>query len=255
MKQYGQHLKAGFTLTELLVVLVIISILATIAMPVYVGQAEKARVASARMEVKLIADAQDYVGALYGFYVPLQLLDDLPGQRGVNGVGADADAIRSEVSSIALVDLNRNLLDLGTGQPNLGMAATNARVSDLLYNWDGPFLSPQRVYYEGTGAIENANPGEAARDYPLDPWGNPYRFYSPVGIVGSGALSSTYNSSNFSDGQIQRGTDDRFDRYAIVSFGPDGESDANSGDLNDPDDIIYLFGKVNVPSETAFTGF
>ena len=255
MKHYGQHRQVGFTLTELLVVLVIISILATIAMPVYVNQAEKARVSAARAECKLIAEAEDYVGALYGFYVPLQLLDDLPGIRGTNGVGSNADAIRSEVSSIALVDLNRDLLDLGTAQPTLGMYATNARVSNLLYNWDGPFLSAQRVYYEGTGAIETATPGEAARDYPLDPWGNPYRFYSPIGIIGSGALSSTYNSSNFSDGQIQQGVDDRFDHYAVVSFGSDGESDKYAGNTSDPNDIIYLFGKVNVPSETNYSLF
>lgn len=251
MKQYGQHRQSGITLTELLVVLVIVSILATIAMPVYVNQAEKARSSAATLEVKLIADAEDYVGAIYGFYVPIQLLDDLPGQRGQDGVGANADAIRSELSSIALIDINKNLLDLATGQPTLGQYSTNSRVSKLLYHWDGPFLSPQRVYYEGSGAIEDATGNEAARDYPLDPWGNPYRFYSPVGIVGSGAQSSTYNSSNFSDGRIQR-SEDRFDRYAIVSFGPDGESDKNVTGTNDPDDIIYLFGKVNVPSETTF---
>ena len=90
---------------------------------------------------------------------------------------------------------------------------------------------------------------QVMNDHPLDPWGQPYRFYSPIGLIGSNASTSTpssWNTNSFSDGRLTS-SDDRFDRYAIVSFGPDGEADSSS---NADDDIIYYFGVV--VSETTF---
>ncbi len=52
--------RAGLTLTELLVVVVIVSLLATIAVPVYTNQAAKARLALTLTEEKEIADAEQH---------------------------------------------------------------------------------------------------------------------------------------------------------------------------------------------------
>src|SRR5262245_24954443 len=83
----------GVTLTELLVVLVIISILSTIAVPVYINHAERGRIATAQSEVKTIAEAEDACGSFHSFYVPLQVLDDISGQAGNGGLSSNADAI------------------------------------------------------------------------------------------------------------------------------------------------------------------
>ena len=96
------------------------------------------------------------------------------------------------------------------------------------------------------------NPTDRRRDFPLDPWGRPYRMYSSIGIVGTGALGDNYNSDTFSNGHLTE-NDDRFDRYAIVSFGPNGKSDTYIGATELKDDIVYYFG--GAISETRYSIF
>jgi prepilin-type N-terminal cleavage/methylation domain-containing protein len=237
--------RAGVTLTELLVVLVIVSILSTIALPVYINHAERARRETARFEVEEIAKSMDQCALIHGLYVPIQVLDDLPGQAGQNGMGSDADSVQDYASTgFYAVDYDQDISVLGTAsdtQPPLSSSSTDARARNMVTKWQGPYLNPQRVY-DNDDIEFNQN----KEDFPLDPWGNPYRFYSPVGIVGSEKSEEPYSQSDF-DGAISS-LDDRFDRWAIVSWGPDGEADASSA--TDPDDVYYTFGIVR--AETDF---
>lgn len=240
--------RAGVTLTELLVVLVIISILSSIALPVYINDAERAREATAQLETKTIADSMEKVGTLYGFYIPIQLLDNLPGGALVPGVDPQSDDAIGDESNIALIDFNRTLLELDNNQLLLN-DQTNSRVDNLVQNWEGPFMSFQRTAHN-----ENDTNAALARfDHPLDPWGRPYRFFSPLGPIGSGWLSDDpdqWRTSSFSDGiVVNGGTFDFYDRYAIVSFGADGEPNEIGNRFND--DIFYVFGTIR--AETAFT--
>ena len=227
--------------------------MATIAVPVYTNQAESARVSVAMAECKQIADAEDACALVHGFYVPIQMLDDVATQAGVSGI--NADSIDNEPSDISLIDYRKGVLNLNISQPKLSNAATDARVDNLVNRWQGPFLNPNRVF---TGGAANQNPTNLGslnqRDHPLDPWGNPYRFYTPRGRAGSRsqdtATPSDWASADFGDGQISP-TDDPFDRYAIVSYGPNGRQDGGSG--VEQDDIIYFFGKTFAPqNETTF---
>lgn len=252
MRQAAFPGRRGVTLTELLVVLVIISILALIAVPVYTNHAAMARKATAQAECTSLAQAEEACAAIHGFYVPLQLLNDLPGKAGVGNLSADADAIGNE-NSVFLIDTDQDILNLA--QLSIGNT-TNPKVLNLLNNWGGPFVNYQK-FFIGTAASSDPQDifGNLNRqDYPLDPWGNPYRFYSPRGIVGSQAASNDPNvwaSISFSDGLINE-AEDRFDRYAVVSFGPDGVANNRSNPRN-VDDVIYYFGKVTiVNNETGF---
>ncbi|RMD83323.1 MAG: type II secretion system protein GspG [Candidatus Dadabacteria bacterium] len=51
--------RAGFTLVELLVVMVILGLLASIVLPNFLGQARKARVKTARVQIKTLETALD----------------------------------------------------------------------------------------------------------------------------------------------------------------------------------------------------
>lgn len=254
----------GMTLTELLAVLMIVSLLATIAVPVYVARQEDARVRVALTECRQIADAEEAVAAMHGFYVPFQLLDDLPADRD----DASPDEERIDRYPVGLVDPYliiptvraedqfppANQLRLSDGYQ--GSARLNPLVRKLVDNWSGPFINFQRFWFNADG-VEYDSPSDPDyrdsddmfADFPLDPWGNPYRFYSPIGIIGGGQdqeddFNFTNPDANFSNGELTRNDEERFQRYAVVSYGRDGIRDTDGVLPIDFifNDIYYEFG-------------
>lgn len=252
---------AGVTLTELLVVLLIIAILGTIAVPVYLNRLETARVRTAQAEVRELAQAEDMVAATHGFYVPLQMLDDVV-EADPATTDAFADTVDNEPLNIALYKVNLPPLDQTVGnQRELGDVDFDNDVQSLVDNWQGPFINFNRFFkgLDGNRLKTNAmdsDTNEVSRDFPLDPWGQPYRFFGPLGILGSDAFDprpfTQWNVDNMFDlVQIERsGDQDPFDRFAIVSYGADQEPNRFSDNTNEGDDIIYMFGFV--ASETAY---
>lgn len=253
MRRY-MHTKSqrALTLTELLVVMVIIGLLSSVAVPVYVNRMEEARVKIAQAEAREIAQAEEQCALIHGFYVPFQLLDDRPQIKGFTATG---DTITREFNQICLVNpLIRPEIQQGN-QVTLGdgISGNSSRARNLIEHWSGPFLTPKRVY---TGTEDPKQPGfenttAALLDFPLDPWGQPYRFYSPIGIIGSNATTTNMDNMQigFSDGRLTQ-TDDRdLERYAVISYGQDNLPESTLG--NNRDDIIHLFGTAGVESDFA----
>lgn len=245
--------KKGLTLTELLVVLAIIGLIATIAIPSYLNRIEQARKTTAQAECEAIAKAEEIVGATYGYYIPIQCLDNVPNTSGTSTV-PDDDWDNEDLTGRTLyaIDLSipvaSQVGNQGTGGYDLVLSenSNNTRIKNMITNWSGPFFYPQR-YYKGTD--NNPYPTNASTvrlDHPLDPWGRPYRFFSPVGIIGSNADGTNYDTDTFSNGSLTT-TSDRFDRFAIVSLGGDGLLDS-TGSSQTKDDIYYVFG----PGETVY---
>lgn len=262
--------RRAVTLTELLVVLAIISLLATIAVPVYLQKSEQARVAVARQEVRSIAEAEQQVFALYGFFVPIHILDNIPDPLPGASLSGTRDDFESDpnLSSKYVMDPLGSLPDQSSGgnQANLGQLSqdSNARVRRLVSAWTGPFLNAQRIQMgdKDQGAVGNvvgaASQTQVSNALIVDPWGYPYRMYSPLGVVGSAGVDltspPTLNQTsqlydlNYDDGRLTN-NDRRFDRWAIISFGRDGISDSAAGkyaggttNLSGLDDIFYTFG-------------
>jgi hypothetical protein len=208
---------------------------------------ETARIRTAQQEVKQIALAEEECAALHGFYLPIQLLNDIKQEaRGTGYVATPpADSLENEsASSVFLIDPLLPVLSQANGNQYILSDTNVARVFDMIDTWQGPFLNVQRKYrrpnFSGSVTREDVR-----RDFPMDPWGQPYRFFSPIGPIGQLAMVTDPNqmfSDNFSNGYIQNqpGLNDPFDRYTIVSFGPNQLLD-RAGDPNN-DDISYEFG-------------
>lgn len=238
------------TLTELLVVLVIISLLATIAIPVYVNRAQQARITTAQREVREIAEALKACALVHEFYVPLQVLDDL--HPNVNLTSVIEDDLENESdSTIHLIDATQDPeLQIGAGQLTLQNRSTNPRVASLFNFWAGPFLNTQRYHLK---QVLNPSNSDVRDDLPLDPWGQPYRLWSPLGVVGDNAQDpsiSGFTDTSF-NGALTRNLP-HYDRYAVVSYGPDGVTGSLSSS-NRNDDIRYLFGALL--TESSFAAF
>ena len=249
MKRIARNRNRGLTLTELLVVMLIIGLLSSIAVPVYINRMEDARVRLAMAECREIAMAEEQCAMIHGFYVPFQILDDLPHPRNLSLQG---DTIRNEPDgTILLINPLIRPEDQRGSQLVLSTASGNPRVRDMIDHWAGPFINYQRVY---TGNQDPKDPNfinttEVRLDFPLDPWGQPYRFYSPLGIIGSNALNTdlTNLTFSFSDGSLTTNDDRNFQRYAVVSFGRDNHPETLTGTSRD--DVIYFFGVTGVESE------
>ncbi len=273
-----QNSRRAVTLTELLVVLAILSLLATIAVPVFIQKTEQARIAVARQEVREIADSQEQVFALYGFYVPIHFLNNVPNLPSGQTSSGPRDDFQNDpnLSSNAVMDPLASLQGQVSNPilMNVSTIEQNVRVRKLYNAWAGPFLNPQRLAIGNAdlGSFSNASGAatqtEVSRALVIDPWGRPYRVYSPRGVVGSASVTDPPTLSTatalfdlvLDDGQLTN-TDQRFDRWAIVSFGRDGVTDTGKPKAGGTfaatdqirDDIFYVFGIV--PGESFYRAF
>lgn len=299
-----QSSERGVTLTELVVVVVIVATMASLAVPVAVTRSRQAKVKKALADVRMLADAEEMVAATHGYYVPLQVLDDLPDDASFRDrlnrdldtglLDEEVDMITREPANLrftnALIPLNNSLSVLQILNPiNLSQAENNQpglfgdkRAVDVFLNWQGPFVNFERFFILDESLLSRST----MLDFPLDPWGNPYFLYSPLGIVGSGAAefqasiderptANDYFAVDpnpvtgadperqflFSDGRLEPEIGSttlqeqdiirRFDRWAVVSFGPDGVAGGLRPRIPPTnglgDDIVIFFG-------TRFTG-
>jgi prepilin-type N-terminal cleavage/methylation domain-containing protein len=246
--------RQGVTLTELLVVLAIIGLLATIAVPVYVNKMEQAKVTTAKHEVRELANAEDVCGIMHGFYVTLNMLDDLP-YRSVNrpAVVDDIENTRNVLNPY-LISTGIPITDQETNQLRLSQFTSIKSVSNLYFGWQGPFMNFKR-YFLGDGVyVEPPDPltEDIARDYPLDPWGNPYIIVTELGYVTPRGLITGQNI------QASQSPDREFDRMAVISLGPDGSVQSLGDDgltyinLTAADDIWVYFGASGLRPETYY---
>lgn len=256
MKTLRKSNRRATTLIELLVVLAIISLLATIAVPVYLSQLQRAKYSIARAEVRNIAEAQQQVAIIHGFYVPIHILNNIPNRTdNLGGAASSRDDFNNhdDLANVFVIDATIPIGDQ-TGAQQLSLASSDSRVERMIAEWQGPFLNPQRIRRVDED-LANNNPGTFHLDFVVDPWGTPYRFYTDLGETGGALPTGIDDQITITDDNLQVSSAsseaDRFDRYAIVSFGPDGES---AGVALLGDDISYTFVGVT-GNETRYSGF
>ncbi|MEN6626403.1 MAG: prepilin-type N-terminal cleavage/methylation domain-containing protein [Candidatus Sumerlaeia bacterium] len=258
--------RAGVTMTELMVVVVVVSLLATIAVPVYTSQAAKARVSTTLMEEKELAESEERVAMDIGYYIRFYALNDgFTGDHEPNcdeednrlGGVADNGVLHTEDTAQIYHRSNEIFLTMDQGlPPSNGVALFQQLIKDeTAFGWDGPYINWHR----------DAN----LNDWPDDPWGNDYMFFSFYGaIFPPPDKNDPYKYFTETTGPImvsegpeyevsQAGTTGGstvlkqfyttriFDRPTILSLGPNGlpgnGTDATDDGYGKGDDIIYQF--------------
>ncbi|HMZ51991.1 MAG TPA: prepilin-type N-terminal cleavage/methylation domain-containing protein, partial [Candidatus Sumerlaeota bacterium] len=69
--------RAGFSIIELLVAIIIIGILVAVLIPVVANRTAQARLARAQSDLKNLGEAEERVGVDTGFYIRLFALNDV----------------------------------------------------------------------------------------------------------------------------------------------------------------------------------
>ncbi len=205
-------MKRGVTLIELVVVLVIVSLLSTVAVGVYTKEVLRAKIARTRAEIRTIEVAASRYQIDTGQFPP-----------------------SSTGTALAPAALNQADPFMGSGYLQAALRASLSGNSNapLSGRWAGPYLDwdENKLGTLSGGAITGSTAIPEVQL--LDPFGNPYWFvnsgdYASLGgteLPPSNPYSSTetwYNASTFQ----------------IISFGPDGATNTASGQIGtEPDDI------------------
>ncbi len=187
--------KRGVTLIELIVVLVIVSILSTIAVGVYTKEILRARIARTRAEINTIEIAINRYHIDMGQYPPTGTGTDLPPNplnptAPYEGCGYLQLALRSSLS--------------GTSVP----------LSD---RWQGPYLEWEENRLGTLTGVPITATTTVQEIQLLDPWENPYYYvknddylsFQATHLPGDSPFAATEVFYNVST-------------YQIISFGPNG---------------------------------
>ena len=226
--------RGGFSIIELLIALIIISILSLIAVPTIANRARDARIKRAMVELEKFQEAQQRAAIDTGYYYRLHVLNDVPGGDGLGwGDGADDDdgiqdeQMNNEVGNPRLIFINTSTQDLLNGAETepVWTALLNRETQ---YNWQGPYLTWQE---------QSRN----EEDFPLDPWGNPYLLFTAEGLVmeptGQMLVSDAHMAITAGYYQGYALTPSRFDRMTVLSLGPDGQVGDGGTEIGHGDDL------------------
>ncbi len=254
MKHWTRRAVAGFTIVELVVVVMIIGMLVLIMTPVLTRRSEEARIAAAHKDMQHLADSLERAFIQTNYLYRLDVLND-----GIRGDGIANSSPLSKLQGITDVGLTGGLygtvphsifisLESQSFPPNQTEIFSRLMRSETNFGWQGPYLNWHR----------DAN----QNDWPDDPWGNDYLLFTVNGVIyppvnqpvaeqNSGwqfqILGPSHLVSDGSGGStpLQYDAAYLFDRPTLLSMGPNGLPGNGTDDPNDGygegDDIVYSF--------------
>jgi prepilin-type N-terminal cleavage/methylation domain-containing protein len=241
--------KSGFTILELLISVIIISILVSIIFVVYTSRAAEARVAATLADLDALKTAQEHAAIDTGYFYRLYVLDNVAGG---DGLGPDQptdriDGVRDE--QFRLDALNPTLLFVDPVNQNLIQnTAIYQRLiaNESSFNWNGPYVNVPRKAGDTPPRIAfPPGPDRPPTGSPIDPYGSPYLFFTKEGLLKEpeGIFVSTFTAANGNNYSTLI-----FDRPTILSLGlnglpGDGSGPANitGGQFGQGDDLLRQF--------------
>jgi prepilin-type N-terminal cleavage/methylation domain-containing protein len=239
MKTKTGYMNRAFTILELLIAVIIIGVLVAIITPVYQNRAEDARRAAAQSDLESLSKAQQHAAIDTGYFYRLYVLDDLRGDINNPPIELseriDSEHLRTDVGNPTLLFIDSREGNLLLSGDDIYRRMQNDPVN---FNWNGPYLNLSRK----TGEFTAQQP--YPEGLPMDPWGNPYLFFTQEGVLQErdrqGVFLEVYVAA---DGNSYDAT--VFDRPTILSLGPNGVPGNGAGpeesNFGEGDDLLRQF--------------
>ena len=272
-RRRGLARAGAFSILEILIAVVIIGILAVLMVPTLQNRVEQARIRAAQRDLTELREAETRAAIDTGYYFPQHVLDNVvvvgtdPGFPAWDNV---ADSFLHEAANPAVEPTKTRTLFIN---PRTGLFLPDAEAQGL---YDRIILSglptpdarvaSVRDRFGFKGPYVSWNSDRDYDDMQDDPWGNPYMFFTPAGLIWEYNSRDRYNFSNLAasgPGRIQHqvvdtwdhntwmgnagGADCKvFDRPAVLSLGANGVpgDDVGKPDYNKfgaGDDIVIWF--------------
>jgi len=213
-------MKKAFTLMELLVVVLILGLLATIAVGVYTTQVERARYAAARTTINAIELACNRYQLDVGEFPP-------------SGSEITAGTTTFEGNGWMYLALTRSLS---------GNTSSPASV-----RWQGPYIDVKKMHLGDISGNSFDDPSTSmtvtmAGVQILDPWGSPYRY---VRCCGSPADNYTVNNATKLPADNPYAATDVYYNpatFQVVSNGRNGVTNSSPNLIGTQEDDVNNFG-------------
>lgn len=268
--------RRGFTIVEIVMALIIISILTLVMVPVLTNRASEARLRACGQELEHLADAEERAAIDTGYLYRVYVLNDVGG-KGDDLASAPkvlptsgnqmnkVDALRDNLITDNIYEKPSNIFIEISGAKTKTTSAGQQFLDDTMqtslfnrlckledftseekFNWNGPYINWKHDV--------NQN------DWPDDPWGKDYLLFTWEGVIYPPDRSKTSQTDvsykfqktmeieiNGSAQQVK--ADEIFDRPTFVSLGPNGLPGNGLNVTSDPesefgkgDDITRSFG-------------
>jgi len=147
MKPTHRHGMSGFTLVELMIVVAIIGILASVAIPSFRNYQFKAKTSEATTNVASLAKSQKAFFAEYGAYIGSAPEPGATTKEDPTTVQRDVAALSAAFSSVGWTPEGRVYFDYDTSTAGLGCASQGAFTSTAYGDVDGDGLVSEFVLF------------------------------------------------------------------------------------------------------------
>lgn len=227
----------GFTILEVVVAMIIISILTLILMPTVSNRANQARLASAEADMQTLAEAESRASIDMGYYiVPWRLNNVIASQE------SDARNTRNDnQTTLGYTRYDDMFVNIVTQDipGNVNELYADFILDETAFGWRGPYVNFRR--------------DDDENNWPDDPWGNEYLLFTTQGAlfppeapgVNDSEFVTTGPAFTQLDGTANGGIatlDQLFDRPTWISLGPNElPGDGEGSTYGTGDDIAVRF--------------
>jgi prepilin-type N-terminal cleavage/methylation domain-containing protein len=225
----------GFTILEVVIAMIIISILTLVMMPTVTNRANNARLRAAEADLMALAEAQSRASIDMNYYVAPWRLNNVIGSGDPFLSTQNNDNTLGGYTNYNAMFIDTVTLDI---PGNVNQIHADFIANETRFGWGGPYVNYRRF--------------EREVNWPQDPWGNEYLLFTKAGALFPPDTPGVNDSEFETTGPAFTGVDGNsipglttiglFDRPTWLSLGPNQlPGDGDGSPYGTGDDIFVSF--------------